>query len=181
VYEDIAPIPGRPPFDLAAVRRAAYWSLLNAPTAGVAYGAHGLWGWHDQPAEAMNHPGMGVGQPWHVAMRLPGSDDMKRLADCFTSLHWWTLRPDPDLIELQPFPKDPARFVTASRSDAGDLAVVYLPAGGQITLRAGRLAHDLSATWFNPRTAERTTATPDAPNQFTVPDDNDWLLIASQG
>ena len=171
VYEDILGRHG--PFDAAAVRRAAYASLLNAPTAGVAYGAHGLWGWHDRPAEALNHNGLGVGQPWHVAMNLPGSRHMGHLATLMTSINWWTLRPDPTLITKQPTAPHP---ISAARSDAGDLALIYSPTGQPITLNPNPLRPDFTPTWFNPRTAERTPATA-SQHTFSPPAREDWLLL----
>jgi hypothetical protein len=165
VYEGIGPAPG---YDRAAVRRAVYWSLLNAPTAGVAYGAHGLWGWHERAAEALNHPGMGVGRPWHEAMRLPGSADVGRAGEAFGSVEWWRLRPDPGMVGNQA--ADRARYVAASRSAEGDVVAVYLPAGGEVSLR---LAEGLELTWFDPRTGSRTLA-----DRLVAPTEGeDWLLL----
>jgi hypothetical protein len=179
VYEQIGGGRGRRPFDRADVRRACYWSLLNAPTAGVAYGAHGLWGWHDRPMEAVNHTGLGVGPRWDDAMRLPGSDDMARLADCFTAVRWWTLRPDPDLLSQEP----PNGRASASRS--GDLAVVYVPEHRDVVVRLDQVRHDLQWHWFDPRTGGRTLTEPDGSWGFTPPEPSDatsdWLLIGQQG
>ncbi|MEP7190957.1 MAG: DUF4038 domain-containing protein, partial [Roseiflexaceae bacterium] len=57
-----------PPF---TVRRALYWSLLVAPTAGVTYGGHGVWGWDDGTASPVAHPNTGVPLPWRAALRMP--------------------------------------------------------------------------------------------------------------
>src|SRR5260221_9664213 len=176
VYEGIAPGGGRP-FGREAVRRAAYWSLPNAPTAGVAYGAHGLWGWHDRPMAALNHPTMGVGAAWDVAMRLPGSDDMARLAALFTSIRWWTLRPDGELLAGQPGAEDPMRWVSASRSETGDLAMIYLSAGGEVMIRPERLSAGVRAFWFDPRSGERS-ACPVA-ERIVAPSEGDWVWVAS--
>jgi hypothetical protein len=173
VYEDILGRNG--PFTADAVRRAAYASLLNAPTAGVAYGAHGLWGWHDRPTEALNHNGLGVGQPWRVAMNLPGSHHMGHLAGLMTSINWWTLRPDSTLVTSQTSSPHP---VSAARSATGDLALVYFPTGQPLALDRGRLKRNLSAMWFNPRTGERAAAAYDG-DRVTPPDSSDWLLLFS--
>jgi hypothetical protein len=171
LYEDILGRNG--PFTADAVRRAAYASLLNAPTAGVAYGAHGLWGWHDRPMEALNHNGLGVGQPWHVALDLPGSHHMRHLAMLVNSIKWWTLRPDPALVAGRPSGPPP---VSASRAEVGDLALVYLPTGGPVTLDQSRFEADLTPTWFNPRTAERSAAI-STRSTFTPPGPGDWVLV----
>jgi hypothetical protein len=123
--------------------------------------------------EALNHNGLGVGQPWHAAMNLPGSRHMHHLAALMTSIDWWTLRPDPTLITRQP--EGPHR-ASASRSSSGDLALIYLPAGGPVTLNTTSLRATLSAAWFNPRTAEREPATPDQ-NTLHPPAQGDWLLL----
>src|SRR4029453_12487886 len=50
-----------PPFQ---TRRALYWSLLIAPTAGVTYGGHGVWGWDDGTRTPVAHPNTGAPLPW---------------------------------------------------------------------------------------------------------------------
>lgn len=159
------------------VRRQFYWSLLNAPMAGVTYGAHGIWSWETEPAEPLKHEGSGLAKPWHEALHLPGSRDLAHVSDLFTSLDWWTLRPDQELLQSQPGGDDPTRHVAAARSEAGDLAVVYLPVGGSVTLRPDALRSDLQAEWFNPRTGRRTPAGSAAQRTFTAPDREDWVLV----
>lgn len=41
------------------VRRATWWSCLNAPTAGVSYGHHAIWPWAEQPGPVDGHPSVG--------------------------------------------------------------------------------------------------------------------------
>jgi hypothetical protein len=170
VYEGIGGGPGGEPHAREAVRRAAYWSCLNAPTAGVAYGAHGLWGWHHRATEAMNHTGLGIGQPWHVAMNFPGSSDMGHLAGLFTSIKWWTLAPAPELLTSQPGQTDPARHIAISKSEAGDLTVAYVPRGGELPIRT---AQSSQAQWFNPRTGEFTPAAAEP----IAPTAEDWIYL----
>jgi hypothetical protein len=170
VYEGIAGGANGQPHGREAVRRAAYWSLLNAPTAGVAYGAHGLWGWHDKPKEALNHTGLGIGQPWHVAINFPGSTDMAHLAQLFTSIQWWTLQPAPELLTTQPLQTDPARHMAISKSKTSDLTIAYLPQGGQLPIKAD---HQPPARWFNPRTGEFSPAP-----QLIAPTQEDWIWLA---
>jgi hypothetical protein len=172
-YEGLSPGRGQPPFDAAAVRRAIYWSLLNAPTAGVAYGAHGVWSWNTATQTPLNHAYTGLAQPWHVAMNFPTSHQIRHLADLMRSIKWWTLRPDPSLVPPQtPGPQ----FIAASRSDAGDLALLYLPTGGTIPLNISAIQSHLSATWFNPRTGERTP-TSTSVSAYTAPTMEDWVLL----
>lgn len=157
------------------IRPQLYWSLLNAPTAGVTYGAHGIWSWEEEPSVPLNHDGAGVAQPWETALDLPGSQDVRRLADLFTSIEWWTLRPAPEMV-LDP-PGDPAAHVAAAASEEGDLAVVYVPRGGEVRLDTSNLASDLDARWYNPRQGGSTEAERSAPDAYTAPDSGDWVLV----
>jgi hypothetical protein len=179
-YEDHLAYQSRQPHSAYNVRRASYWSLLNAPTAGVTYGGHGIWSWETEAAVPLRHNNTGVAQPWHLALHLPGSDDMKHLAELFTSVQWWRLRPDQALLQSQPGGDDPAHFVAAARSADGDLAVLYLPVGGEVALRPGALAPGVRAQWFDPRDGSRRTAQPVAGSTFRAPDTQDWVLLLTR-
>lgn len=66
--------------------------------------------------------------------------------------------------------------ICASRSNEGDLAVIYFPAGGEVELKADALNKDLKAEWFNPRDGQRM----DAKNEqgiYRTPDEEDWVLL----
>jgi hypothetical protein len=168
----------RKPFDAHAVRRAAYWSLLVSPPAGVSYGGHGIWSWELRPEEPMNHPGTGVAPPWYEAIQMPGSTSLKHLKALFASLDWWRLRPAQELLIEQPGANDPSRFVAVAKSDDGAWALAYLPAGGSIALRTEQLKKVGLARWFNPRTGtwHGSFAVTESPARFTAPDAEDWVL-----
>jgi hypothetical protein len=100
-YEDHVAYQSRQRHTDFTVRRATYWSMLNAPAAGVSYGAHGVWSWETTAREPQEHGGTGIAQPWHAAMNLPGSEQMKHLAELFTSVDWWRLHPDRELVRQQ--------------------------------------------------------------------------------
>jgi len=63
------------------------------------------------------------------------------------------------------------------RHPSGLWAVVYLPAGGAITLRPGAVDEGLRARWYNPRTGEWSEATRDGEGRYTAPDREDWALL----
>jgi hypothetical protein len=164
-------------FDAYKVRRACYWSLLNAPPAGLTYGGHGLWSWQTEEGLPYDHASTGLAKPWHEAIHLQGSTDMKHMAALFTSLPWWQLRPDDTLLAAQPGGDDPARHVSAARTESGDVALLYLPVGGPVTLKPEALPASAQAEWFDPRTGQRTPAQTAAPATFRAPDDQDWVLV----
>lgn len=57
------------------VRRAIWQSLLSGAKAGVAYGAHGLWGWYKEGKQFSNEGYGGKPLPWRTALRLKGAWD----------------------------------------------------------------------------------------------------------
>jgi hypothetical protein len=179
-YENHRAYQSRKPHDAHSVRMATYWSLLNAPTAGVSYGGHGVWGWDDGTKPPVAHPNTGVPLPWQAALTMPAAEQSAHLYSFFTSIPWWTLTPAPELLKVQPGMHDVHRYILVSASARGDLVVGYTPAGGELRLDTSHLVDELVATWCNPRTGERTPATAvTAPNiaGYTTPDEQDWLLI----
>jgi hypothetical protein len=66
------------------------------------------------------------------------------------------------------------------RSPAGDLAVVYLSAGGEVRVHAGALWEGLEAKWFDPRTGDWMPAPPAAEGGFRAPDRDDWALLLQE-
>ncbi len=160
------------------VRRASYWSLLNAPMAGVSYGAHGVWSWETTSRVPLNHDRTGEARPWHQAMALPGSMDMKHMAELLAELSWWKLRPSQHLLEEQPGADDPARFVSVALSEDDHFALAYFPVGGAARLRTGSPAGGFSsAAWVNPRTGERTPSKPSESGEYQAPSSEDWVLL----
>lgn len=176
-YEAHVAYQSRKPHSAYNVRRAIYWSLLNAPTAGTSYGAHGVWSWESEPKEPLNHKGTGVAKPWHEAMQLEGSNQLRHLAELFSSLEWWTFEPDPKLVSVAFDNNDPYRHASASRSPSTKQAVVYLPKGGELTLNTRRLEKGFTAEWFDPRTGKRRAAKTSPGARYSAPDARDWVLV----
>lgn len=138
-----------------SLRRAIYPSLLNAPTAGTSYGGNGVWGWDDGTTHPMDHPNAGVPLPWNEAVLMPGAEQMGHLQALFASIEWWRLRPAPEILAVQPGDEDLTRYISAGCADERDLAVVYLPFGGELVLKdadtIGFIA-GLQSRFFDPRT-----------------------------
>jgi hypothetical protein len=161
------------------VRRAVYWSLLNAPTAGVSYGGHGVWGWDDGTRTPTDHPNTGIPQPWQKAMLMPGAEQMRHVADFFTSIDFWRLRPAPQALAEQPGTVAASRFVAAAASETGDTLVVYTPEVRTIALNAQAVPQG-PAVWLNPRTGARASAAgvrSGSEVRFEASGEGDWLLL----
>lgn len=187
-YEGHLAYQSKRPFDDFMVRRAAYWSLLVAPTAGVTYGAHGIWPWQEEGGVPLDHPHTGAAPPWHEAIRLPGSESMRIMRSLFDSLDWWRLRPAPDILARQPGEADPNRFVAASATEGHEQAVVYLPAGRggegavrEVELRTDLLPEGARASWFDPATGERTPPARPGAVRLRSPFAHDAALVISGG
>ena len=160
------------------VRRAAYWSLLVAPPAGVSFGHNSIWVWPEAPELPEGHERLGTVAPWREGLDTPGIRSMSMLRQFFESITWWRLRPATEMIVQQPGKEEPNRFVAAARTDNGDLAVVYLPEGGVIDLQVESVKRPTVARWFNPRAGEWTTSgtVTKATQIFNAPDKDDWVL-----
>lgn len=179
-YEAHLAYQSRKPFTAFHVRRALYWSLLIAPTAGVTYGNHGIWFWAEKPEVPTDHPNSGVAPVWHEAVRSEGAECVKHLKNFFSSLQWWKLRPAQEMLINQPAtPKQPHKFVAAATAEDGSFAVVYIPEGDAIHLRMELLKRPAIARWFNPRTGEwrEVGNAPEPTAEFQTPDANDWVLL----
>lgn len=67
--------------------------------------------------------------------------------------------------------------ICASRSPAGDLAVVYFERGGEIALKPDRLVEGLEAQWYNPRDGRWSPASTTKGGAYRTPDIEDWVLL----
>ena len=162
------------------VRRAAYWSLLVAPTAGVTYGINATWCWHERPEVPEAHEALGVVGPWSAGLESPGLCSMTILRRFLAELPWFRLRPAPHLLAEQPGHADPECHLAAATTADADHTVIYLPCGGSVVLRDEALARG-RARWFNPAKGEWQEAAPDRYLRatFIAPDRDDWLLHIS--
>lgn len=88
-YEQIA-ASGQIRFTRRDVRMAAWQSVLSGASAGVAYGAHGVWSWHHfgESFDSFIKKGAGFSLPydWREALHFPGANDMTFLKHTFCSL-----------------------------------------------------------------------------------------------
>ena len=160
------------PIAEAQVRRAAYYSLLGAPPAGVTYGAHGIWPWIRTPSVPLDHPRTGVAQPWFECLDYPGARQMKALREIFDSVAWWKLRPDRALLAEDSDDPEFRNHIMAALSETGDFALLYLPANDAVKLNPGKFR---KAVWLDPRTGQRQPAA--VQPEMKTPGSGDWVLL----
>ena len=157
------------------VRRAAWWSLLVAPTAGVTYGHNAVWVWNDEPGPAENHGGLTAG-PWTEGLDTGGTRSMTVLREFFENGPWPDLRPAPDLIANQP--DDPEAFIAAAATADGTWAVIYSPVGQTVTLSEDGtgLLDCASVRVIDPATGEEHRVEMEEFGTWTLPADHDWVI-----
>lgn len=153
------------------VRRAAYWSLLISPPAGVTYGNNSIWVWPEGVEPAENHRNLPQVQPWHQGLDLPGIRSMTQLKGFFEALPWWTLEPKPALLADQPGVADASQFIAAAQTRDGRQSVIYTP-GPAITLAM----QAQQGRWFDPRAGLWTPAHA-TDNRWNPPGAGDWVLL----
>lgn len=166
------------PADLT--RRAIYWSLFNAPTAGVSYGGHGVWGWDDGTKEPTDHAGTGIPQPWKKALNMPAAEQMTNLYTFFTGFDFWRLRPMPEAIANNPGVQNPRHFIAAARTEKKDMTLVYVPEDRTVEVLLDALPPSPEIRWWNPRTGEKSPAVAvvtERTCQFPTPSEGDWILV----
>ena len=161
------------------VRRAAYWSLLVSPPAGVTFGHNAIWNWGEEPQLPEGHEGLGMVGPWHSGLDTPGIRSMTLLRTFFGSLPWTELRPAPQILADQPGTEAPHLFVSAAATEDRAVAVVYLPEGGAVALDTSGLRAPASARWWDPRKGEYHDGGPLAAGvqEWVAPDEGDWVLL----
>ncbi len=106
---------------------------------GYTYGAHGIWNWQTDPAQAYH---------WSKAIDYPSSMQMRYLHDFFAGIEWWRLEPAHGLIRNQAAAS--TNQMTLARSAAGDLAVAYLPNASPIQIDMTSFPRPMRGHWFDP-------------------------------
>jgi hypothetical protein len=128
----------------------------------------------------VDHPNTGTPLPWHEALLMDGAEQVTHLMTIFEAIDWWRLKPDPNLLAEQPGEEDVHSHILASRSTAGDLAVVYTPRGTSVKVRTEGLQTRLTGLWYDPRTGDPVSSSPLGEEDictFESPGEGDWVLI----
>ncbi len=115
-------------FDARAVRRASWQSILSGASAGLGYGAHGVWQWHDRDA-GFNHADFS-GTPFDhaTALAFAGAWDVGFLKFLVERLGLMRSVPaQDDLGDVSP-------EIRAATSHDGRLTAVYAPYATELTL-----------------------------------------------
>ena len=168
-------------FRRADARRALWLSLVGGASAGVTYGAHGVWNWQNDAVDAAMDLGEGFlkAMPHEVALRFPGADDYgfaRRLVERL------------GLLELEPSQNLLANYeedVYSARTADGSTTVVYVPTSVTLKLRGDLTGMHLTCYDLLERTTVPVECAYDAEADVTIVMQptvmEDALLVASIG
>lgn len=161
------------------VRRAAYWSLLVSPTAGVTYGHDSIWNWNFEtgPSEGHSHLHDGAVPPWREGLDTPGVRGMTVLRGIFQKLDWTTMTPSRSLLAEESQRTDCEAFIAVGRT-ANNTVVVYSPRGGTVCF--GSEAVEGPVHIVDPRTGKATQTSGVFEKRIQFPDERDWLAVCGQ-
>ncbi|PCS01560.1 DUF4038 domain-containing protein [Lactococcus fujiensis] len=112
------------------VRKAAWQSLLSGACAGITYGAHGIWSWHDYTSSYNDEIGEAFDRPltWQEALSLPGALDYCFLKNLFKILNVNNLVPKNTLLI------DGDDSIRIASTEENDLFIIYIPSSTVIQL-----------------------------------------------
>ncbi len=88
-------------FSREDVRKVAWQSVLSGAQAGITYGAHGIWSWHDERMEFDSSIGESFETPydWHQALTFKGASDYGYLKSFMEKHHFEQLVPNQTIIQ----------------------------------------------------------------------------------
>ncbi|GGD12750.1 hypothetical protein GCM10011342_21920 [Aquisalinus flavus] len=166
------------------VRRPLYWNLFNG-AAGHTYGHNSIWQMFDERYWGAIDPIV----TWREALLATGGDDMRHGKALLTSRPGWEKRVRaPEIIVERnggkSVPGGGAQTVVATRSAAGDWAMVYVPVSRPVSIAAGAVSGETMTAWlFDPRTGAATPLGQHDTGEdfaFTPPEAGeriDWVLV----
>lgn len=163
--------------DALDIRRRAYAGVFYGGL-GHTYGCAAIWQMY-MPGRTPMH---GPLRTWKESLDLPGAQQMRHLKNLILSRPFFERIPDSSLVVGDN--PDNAVHVSATRSDKGRYALLYLAGNRSVTVRTGVLSGDqLQVWWYDPRTGKaykdkkiRKTDT----HTFHPPVDlstEDWVLV----
>lgn len=162
------------------VRRAAYWSLLVSPPAGVTFGHDAIWNWNFETGPSEGHGDWhgGAVPPWREGLDTPGVRCMTVLRGIFEKLDWTTLAPCRSLLAEESQRMECEAFIAVGRT-AGNTVVVYSPRGGTVCLGSEAVPGPLH--FVDPRTGKTIQTCANYEKVIQFPDERDWLAVFGQG
>jgi Protein of unknown function (DUF4038) len=115
-------------YTAADVRRALWWSITGGASAGLGYGAHGIWQWHREGGQFTNPTFSMEPFPWQTALEFRGATDAALAGHLIARHGLFRLDARQSLL------RHDSGGVRAASDATGDLVVVYLPFANEVAL-----------------------------------------------
>lgn len=162
-----------------AVRRAGWWSVLGGASAGLTYGAHGIWHWHRQGEHVPHAEDRAMPEPWCEAISYPGADDYAFLKAIVKRFEFGSLEPRQEALVGAP------ESVRAAEFPQDDSLLAYAPEAKTLEVDTAAVGFQPAEfLWLDPKTGRRQSARSDGTDVVTIspPDwDGDALLWCRAG
>ncbi|WP_099225237.1 DUF4038 domain-containing protein [Listeria costaricensis] len=115
-------------FSREDIRRAAWQSVLSGASAGITYGAHGIWSWHTVDSTFGSTIGEGFTPPfdWRQALHFEGAND-------YAFLKQFLL--ENQLTDLTPVDVLANPIADIRASESGDKVLLYVPSNLPVYLK----------------------------------------------
>ena len=140
-------------FSAPEVRRATWQSLLSGASAGVTYGAHGIWSWH-RSGNAFTSVAFSMYPfDWHDALHLEGAWDISFARALFERYDLFGLESRQDLLVDAP----PA--IRAAASVGEECVAVYVPWATEVMVELNGSVYQWSTINLATRRWEDTLVT----------------------
>jgi len=160
------------------VRRAAYWSLLVSPMAGITYGHDSIWNWNFVAGPSEGHGSWhgGCVPAWDTGLDTPGIRCMTILRDLIERLDWTTAMPYQELLAEQPGDENVEAFIAVSRMADGAV-ILYTPLGGTVHFNPEAVLQE-PLYLVDPETGETIKTLVRNNNAIELPEQRDWLVVS---
>lgn len=121
------------------VKQAAWQSVLSGASAGIAYGAHGIWSWQSTTSNFSEQVGEAFDSPllWQDSLNLDGANDYGYLFFIFQFLKISYLLPFNEILI------DGDQSIRIGRTENSDVILIYLPSNTKVDLQINLESYDI--------------------------------------
>lgn len=119
------------------VRKSAWQSILSGASAGITYGAHGIWSWHEKGMNYGSALGEGFATPynWRNALNFPGAWDYSFIKEFVVNNKLYNLIPKDIVL-------NDTKEIRAASKD-GTL-LLYVPSNIEVSLKGNWLRNKMT-------------------------------------
>jgi hypothetical protein len=172
-YEGHGRVGERTRFNAFDIRKATWQSLLSGGKAGVTYGAHGVWMFHQPGMKFLNAHRSFEPFAWDVALTLEGAWDVGFARWLFESYDFFSLAPTRLLLNDDP-------EIRAAANHDQSLIAIYSPYTFDITLDLDLRDYTVTLVELATRRVAMPIVHPGSPSRIQTPPFNADLLILAR-